>query len=257
MDASNSARELEEYVKEEIAKSGFPLEIFVATVLEKHGWDVVPHLIYPVKESGFQELDVHAKKAHSKVSDTQDILIIECKKQEKKPWIFFEQDKPTEDVLTLNLSPYDYTYGWYEENQFKSHFYYNAKPCSYHFPSFQSKGGHDGDVILKAINQVLDALIYWWETEMELFEKVAKKRVSLLYPVIVLDGKLFSARISSDGNISLNQSNHLQLRVARALREPLTLRFSQSSSIVLSIKNFIIDIIEKDFFESYLNNFSE
>jgi hypothetical protein len=57
-----SKDDLKEYIKKQIAKSGFPLEIKIATLLNEKGWSVLPHLRYPIKGKADRELDIQAKK---------------------------------------------------------------------------------------------------------------------------------------------------------------------------------------------------
>jgi hypothetical protein len=260
---SEAKENIEDYIKKEISKSGFPLEISIATILAKHGWLVIPHLIYPVGDNGFQELDIHATK-NTKIEGLQNILVVECKKQESKPWVFFEQDSLNKNVFTLNMSPINIYYAKIETSFFPRHHYYGKKPCAYHFPCFvkrrgetesgdvQGQGG--GDVILKAINQVLDSLIFSWEMETERYVKLKNKIVSVLYPIIVFQGKLFSAQVLPDGEIRTNEAKFLQLRVSRALKELTTFRYSETNSLVVSVKDFIIDVVHQDYFEEYLKN---
>lgn len=247
-----SEEEIKEYIKKEIAKSGFPLEIKIATLLDQHAWAVLPHLIYPAEKDKNQELDIYATKDMKQIKDGTHVLVIECKKQENKPWIFFEQNKLNTDVFSLNISPLT-LYGHLESSFMKNHYYCRQKPCAYHFPAFIK--GDKPDVILDAINQVSNALLYCWGMEMSLFEKLMHKRISLLYPIIVLDGQLFSAKVGSEGEIDIKASEHLQLKVSRALEEPLKIRYIGEKSIVLSVKYFIIDIVQKSYFKTFLENF--
>ena len=251
-----SSGDLAEYIKKEITKSGFPLEIYTATILNKKGWTVLPHLFYPQEDNIHdRELDIHAKKQHEEFSDVQDMLIIECKKQEKKPWVFFQQDSVNQDILCLNVSPLNAYANMTQRKIFdylKTLPCFKEKPCTYHFPMFDQK--NYPDPIHEALNQVIDALLYCWDMEIQLFQELAHKKTSLLYPVIVLDGLLFKAHIEVDGNINLEETKHLQLKVNKALKKPL---ISQgiNNSLVLSIKPISVDIITKGYLEQYLDNY--
>jgi hypothetical protein len=266
---------IQEYIKKEILQSGFPLEIKIATILDKNGWKIIPHLIYPndSKTGQYQEIDVHATKPmRNYVDNIQNVLVIECKKQESKPWVFFEQDLPNKEVFTINVSPEDVNYLWIENNFFHQHHYFNNNPCSYHLPCFikrHNKGGEkkdnadereeaeksSGDVTLKAINQVLDGLIFSMKMEIERFQQLAQKRISFLYPVIVFDGRLFSAKLLPNGEIETKERESLQLKVSRALKETLILPYSKDREAVMSVKSYIIDIVHKDHFEEYIKKF--
>jgi len=245
---SGSTEDLKKHLKEEIAKSGFPLEIKIATLLNQNDWNVTPHLLYPLKGTD-KELDIWATRKVEKKA--QQVLIIECKKQKNKPWIFFEQDEPNSEVFSLNASPlylYDQLGKFFRESH-----YSKVKPCSYHFPSFVKK--RKGDPILEAINQVLNALIFCFDIETAMYEKLVNKKFTFLYPIIVLDGKLFSAKVQPSGEIELTESSHLQLKVIRALKEPMVVK-GRKGSYVMAIKPFIIDIVLQDYFQEFLKVFS-
>lgn len=87
-----------EFIKEEIEKSGFPLEIEMASILEKDGWEVLPSSYYLDKdEKKWREIDIKAYKSIDQSSDSKSIepyhlslaLIIECKMSKKYAWVFF------------------------------------------------------------------------------------------------------------------------------------------------------------------------
>jgi hypothetical protein len=247
---SQSIDDLKKYIKNEISKSGFPLEIKVAAILSQKGWNVKPHILYP-SEGKDKEMDIKATKIHPTKKKCKNMLIVECKKQESKPWIFFEQNEVNKDIFSLNASPfhlYDKLTDYFE----KTH-YSKQKPCSYHFPSFVERNCKS-DPILEAVNQVIDALFYSHNIELELYEKL-ERNFTFLYPIIVLDGKLFSARIEPDGNIELTESSHLQLKVLKGFKDPFTFR-SGTVNYIKSMKPYIIDIVLKDYFSEFLTVFS-
>jgi len=250
---AGSTERIEEYIKKEIRKSGFPLEIVSSIILGKHGWFVIPHILFYNEETKeYNELDIRASKKTKGIENARDVLIIQCKKQTEKPWLFFQQNIANQNVLSLNITPL-FVYGRFEK-YFKKHYYFNKKPCSYHFPSFVSKGRPD--VILEAVGQVLDALRFFANQELDYIQKCGSKRVSFFYPVIILDGRLFSARVEPDGDIKLDETAYLQLKVTRALEEIEKLSWSETMEKVLFIKDVIIDIVRKEYLEEFLKNFS-
>jgi len=244
-------KNVEEYITKSIGKSGFPLEIMSSILLEKHGWAIDPHVIFfNENKKEYSEVDIIASKK-TRVKDATDVLIIECKKQFKKPWVLFEGEKTNQNVTSLNIAPLT-VYGVFEK-YFKNHYYFNKKPCSFHFPTFIKK--RSSDVILEAIVQVLDALLFFWEQEVYSIEEYKLSRVTFFYPIIILDGRLFSAHVKPNGEIESHESNYLQLKVTRALREPEKIRWSESMSKILYRKDFIIDVVRKDYIEEFLKNF--
>jgi hypothetical protein len=255
---STTKEELEIFIAKQIRKSGFPLEIFSSLKLKKAGWNVTPHLLfYNELKNSYNELDIYASKLSKRQGFVGshfmvlEVLVIECKKQETVPWVFFEQEQPTSSFLTLAVVPPDSCVLF--EKSFKNHYYFNKKPCSYHFPAFVSSG--KPDVILDAINHVLDALNYIRTMATNLMGNYHIRNEQIFYPVVVLDGKLFSAKIEADDTVTATESNHLQLQVERALKEPLMTEMS-NTQITWSISDtYIVDIVRKDFLEEFLKNF--
>jgi hypothetical protein len=85
-----------EFVAEELRKSGFPLEIQVADILSENGWSVFPSYLYFDYDDGVhKELDIIAYKVLKGQIDASDYynvhveLLIECKKREDNTWVFF------------------------------------------------------------------------------------------------------------------------------------------------------------------------
>lgn len=96
-----------EFVKEEVEKSGFPLEIEIASILEKDGWEVLPSSPYLDKdEKKWREIDIKAYKSIDQASDSKSIepyhlslaLIIECKRSKKYAWVFFPRPRKKKEM---------------------------------------------------------------------------------------------------------------------------------------------------------------
>lgn len=244
------AEKLEENLKDEISKSGFPLEIKSALTLEKLGWNTIPHVIY-FNESRQcnNEIDLTAFKQikNTDLGLAFNELIVECKKQQKKPWVFFEGGRPNMKVTTILAQPRETIYRWVDEH-FEDHYYRRQKPCKFHFPCFVKSGVPD--VILDAINQVIDATIFSYG------QKMGGNIPWFFYPTIILDGRLFSATAKLDGSIALTETNYLQLWANRALIRPETIPISESKGIGSYTRDFIIDIVRFDFLEEFLKNFA-
>jgi len=95
-----------EYIAQEIRKSGFPLEIETAAILEAHGWEVIPSLFYHDCDDEFKEIDLIAYKTMAKsLRDSPNypftittVLVVECKKREGLAWVFFPRLRDPNDV---------------------------------------------------------------------------------------------------------------------------------------------------------------
>jgi hypothetical protein len=244
-------KDIEKYIKKQIKKSGFPLEIKSSIILRKFGCNTELHTMYYNElRQRDSEIDIFAFKKN-KAGDraiglTFDALVIECKKQEKEPWVFFEQDNPNTMVTTICARP-KRVYTWLEEN-FEHHYYYGQKPCQFHFPAFVKSG--NPEVIAEAINQVLDGLKFIYEQELQ-----AHAIYWLYYPVIILDGRLFSAKVEASGNVKVTETKYLQLSVVKGLRKPEEIKIRDTESVLMHTKNFVVDIVRIDFLEEFLKNF--
>ncbi len=95
------------YIADELGKSGFPLEIETAEVLEKSGWEVLPSVFYyDYDDDTYKETDIIAYKTVAKGDkDTPYypyhitvVLLIECKKRDDVAWVFFPRPRKENDI---------------------------------------------------------------------------------------------------------------------------------------------------------------
>ena len=86
-----------DFVASEIRKSGYPLEIEIAELLERHDWQVRPSVFYRDHDNGdSRETDIIAYKSMRVVGSPYCItiaLMIECKKRGGMTWIFFPRPR--------------------------------------------------------------------------------------------------------------------------------------------------------------------
>jgi len=254
----NKTEDIEEFISEEIKKSGFPLEAYANMILDKKGWDINPHLLYyNESEQCYNEIDIVAIKSSLRKGFKggkflkREILIIECKKQEKKPWIFFEGDEEIVDSSSLCVVPPNLNL--VSKQSFKNHYYFKQKPCNYHFPTFVKSG--KPDVIFDTINHLIESIDSYKKTTLDLKKKITFQGYDIYYPVIILDGKLFSAKIEIDGKIKVSEVNYLQLEVSRLRKEAELLGISNVQITWSNTKDYVIDVVRKGFFEEFLKNF--
>lgn len=92
-------------IADEVRRSGFPLEIEIAELLEKSRWEVSPSFFYKdYDDNEYKELDITAYKGVKSVSAPNDPyrvslnLSIECKKKEDITWIFFPRRRNKNDL---------------------------------------------------------------------------------------------------------------------------------------------------------------
>ncbi len=96
-----------EHVAEEIRKSGFPLEIEVADILQRHGWEVIPSsFFYDYDTEEYREIDILAYNhvgtalkgsANYPYRITMG-LVLECKKREDTALVFFPRPRDPNDL---------------------------------------------------------------------------------------------------------------------------------------------------------------
>jgi|GEM_PF-4054821 len=83
-------------IKEEIARTGFPLELELTEKLRTNpGTLVLPNLTFQNEEKSIRELDIVAifqqEDAEWGKGPVGIQLLVECKKTDKNPWVFFEE----------------------------------------------------------------------------------------------------------------------------------------------------------------------
>ena len=260
-----------ENMKIRIRESGFPLEMFTHSVLKSQKYKVISHQYYedPVTEK-YREIDLIAEKIQEinfPKSGTKifmgNKLIIECKKQdEPSPWLFFEGESVNTNSRTLlHISPKNRLDKKYVAQEvFPKTHYYNKIPCIYYIQPFKlSKNGaektknkNDKDHIYDAVFQLFNATMETQINDRELIDNVEYGRVYFYYPIIVLDGELYSSAISDIDKIDITPQNHVQLHMNFQMGEADIEKWGDKS-IVKNTHEFIIDIVKKE----YLNEFLE
>jgi len=96
-----------EHVAAQIKKSGFPLEIEIADILQRHGWQVFPSSFFYDYDTGeFREIDILAYNVvGTALKDSANYpyritmgLVIECKKREDTALVFFPRPRDPNDL---------------------------------------------------------------------------------------------------------------------------------------------------------------
>ena len=222
-------------IKEDVKKSGFPLEVEVHEILRKFDWRALHQQPFFDKEEGKQRpIDIVAIHAdHSPLGDYTLFhmsLIIECKSSVKHPWIFYTVPKEKE-LFSFPFSPvehYALPRGYKKKKMLDelqkwmpfSHIYrknLNGDRVALHYYEAFKKG--KGIQIYKARNQVIKSLTYQLEKNKELTLKYRKVNPNyfplfISYPVIVFDGHLLELKSIKDDPIP---ANHLQYLTSTTL----------------------------------------
>ena len=252
-------------MKKAIIKSGFPLEIFTASILKSKKYKFVQHQYYrDNEEDKLREIDLLAEKTNQiELSNKrgkivfQNMLIIECKKQDaKSPWLFFEGDRVNNDPSSLLFTS---TKGfvnkkWVADAVFPTSHYFDKIPCIYHIPPFKlnKDGSTNKDYIHDTILQLISALKATVDSYEEFQNKVVHKRVYFYYPIIVLDGDLYTSKISAAETIEIVPKNHVQL-LMHLIGDSQIEQWGNKKNVNKDYK-LIIDIVKKEFLSDFLDN---
>lgn len=90
-----------EYLKKEIKKTGYPLEIEISSILDR-GWTVLNTDSYFDRDDGkLRDIDIRAEKTYDACMPLflSTSLVVECKKSEDFAWVFL-QDR---SILTTGI----------------------------------------------------------------------------------------------------------------------------------------------------------
>ena len=194
---------LNEKIRAELLKSGFPLEVKCRQTIYKRKWMITLSRFYLDSDNNEHEIDLIALKQTLSRSKKDivlnSIIVLECKKNESNHWVFFYEGIGFPKLNLLSTLPKKYADNltWLNEKSLKSHHYYKFKPASSYSMAFKSKHNQ----IFEALNQVYNAYkheIATPESNMAKVDKSLRGWVNIYYPVIVLDGKLFLAQIIKD-----------------------------------------------------------
>jgi hypothetical protein len=242
-------------VRDAILKSGFPLEIEVLNICSTKNIGRIPSVRY-VYDGQEHEIDlivqieqmIHRFSKGENFQYTKSIMIIECKKSDDKPWVFFcspdYQEEPWAGNVTY-LSDFNLYFskahrhsllGQIFKNLKRNHYNDTSIPLStgYHEP-FKS---HDAkSEIYRAVESVLTFLSYACENESSKLT-ISGSETTFYFPVIVFDGILFEAMVTPEG-LDLHERQHILYRARR-----------EDSSLM-------VDVVTKSYFPKFLDMVEE
>lgn len=239
-----------EKIKEDIEKSGLPLEIDVNYILGKKGWNVSnQHYYLDQVEKKPRYTDIVATKLveikSRKLDRLNFTLVIECKRS-LKPWVFYtvpktEMHKPTFGQISLikfnsqpKLPPPEYKLFWH------SHYFLenlNKIAIRSYVAFAEGKNG-----INTAINQSLKALIYNKNESSMLLRKIPRRFwgiIVIYYAIVILDGEMYECEKNKNG-----------LKISKATYEQYEVHYGVSETI--KEETYIVDIVKKEFLHKYL-----
>jgi hypothetical protein len=259
-----------DYLKELILKSGFPLEIEIASYLAEQSTLMDPYYgistsaHYLDKDKGVgRELDIKMKIPISSEKTTSPMiflnLLIECKRILGNAWVFFKSPHKLEPKCT-STSILD-VLQWTP----KEHLNF-IRLEGLHFRKLPMTNIYDEFILNEKQSNKLDTNLFEAVTvlakatnhEVETFNSDHKKMidgltiqdweylsyVEVFYPIIVFDGKMYTVEETQKGkNMTLNPTDHIGL---------LHNYISGNYNIELSI-----DVMHRDAFERFTKTIIE
>ncbi len=253
---------LKEYLRKEIASTGYPLEIEVSSFLDKD-WIVYNNEPFVDEDEGkTREVDIFAVHKSSlfpySYFKRRDVfilttdLVVECKKAMTHAWVFFMRPYPPgqDERGPPDGHTVDFLEAFSQGKQSfldgidfpKIHYDRVSKMAyNYHEVKLQKDTKGEGEKsIFEAQSQLWKDLTYESKIAREAMEKDRSARVVyIFFPVIVLDGQLFEASGPSE-RLQLHESNHI------------ILNFSRRSKALGEEKAFMIDVVTKEYFRQYI-----
>lgn len=196
-----------------LEKHGYPFELEVGRAFKSHGWSVDHSSWFGDPESGKpREIDIVARlSASTKLGHERAewLLAVECKSSKDKPWIVFTTSEP--DIGSLLRHSADVL----------STCAIQRVPTEV-FPSLLYVGPRHGHGIVKAFSEgksgdptsafaALRGVVSAAASIGKHFENVWSERdsdtafVTVVVPIIVLDGDLFEYTLEDNGNSDLSK----------------------------------------------------
>lgn len=132
------------FIRDKILESGFPLQFYVSSILNRYKWQVYPNTYFLDKdEMKGRELDIKAESDMSEINTSlgflgiKIILLIECKKIPGNAWVFFKG--PSDEVAPISShSTLDYLRHRQKDFSFLSSSYGNIR-FSFEMPTHFDK----------------------------------------------------------------------------------------------------------------------
>jgi hypothetical protein len=245
-----------DFIKNEIMKTGFPLEMKILSILNSGNWFAVPSQYYFDYDLNIaREIDIQANlETYNKASNFEIFpsLAIECKKSETHAWVFFEtklksgrfgcMGQYADFIKSQNIKSSFHTIRLmlsdliYEEQK--------SLAMSYKEIKLQKVAkGRDLNEIFEAINQVVKYVIFEIGDYLDAYRNrgLSASSCVVFLPVIVFDGELYLANLKNS-KVSLRKVKNL-----------LFLTFYKPKYETRRVP-FLIDIVNKGYFPTYLSN---
>lgn len=234
--------DLIDYLKDEIRKTGYPLEIEISSLLDGK-WDKVVNTApyFDKTEKKLRDIDIDAfRQIYAKNGiEYEPHLTIECKKSDNMAWVFFMRNMKWDEVFPWGQVHGQYIDGLQRVTELglcndilgstKLHYYdYNRVAVCFAEFSIQGKQNENHKKEIFEAEMQLKKYLEYSNDEL-LAATNFPFFLQFYFPCIVFDGKLYEANVS---------------KVDTSLKEVL--------SVPLVTGCYVIDIIQKSYFSEYL-----
>jgi hypothetical protein len=247
-----------DYLKKEIKKTGYPLEIEISSLLDKKWQFVMNTDTYLDRDEGkLRDIDIYAfdTLGTEKIAPLglRAGLVIECKKDEDFAWVFFTRPFKFDieniagqyideaQIITKNVENFQVM----EIILGKAPLHYkNMKRIAVSYNEFCLKGKKASyekkkREIFEAQNQLKKYIDCGIDQLIKAGSELRMYPIEMSFPCIVFDGLMYEA-IVENGNLQLEEANHLILDTS--YRTPYS----------VFEKCLLVDVVRKDCFENYL-----
>lgn len=213
--------EVEAKLKNWISKGGFPLEMRVADAFSDKGFTVSQSVYYRDPDSNkFRESDVVAF-TYKYINGLWFTItfVIECKLIAEKPWVILVNDRntasPEADLPLYMTSNFRNAYDEIKaSHKFKSPLLFkNSRKFGYSVVTAFNTNGADRS--FEALQSVTKACEHFVSS----ISKSDRRVESIYYPIIIVDGSLFTARRTREDSIEIESVTKHELLISRSFHE--------------------------------------
>lgn len=203
------SEQLKNKIKDWLDKHGYPLEMYVASVFQKAGFEVVQSVYYTDPESNTaREVDVFAYKNIQFDNHWLSFsFVIECKSS-KKPWLAFMADDNTKEFNSSNFhstrTAKTLINTLRKNTGFKSDLFpYELKHFAYALTQ-ALRDGDTPDITYKAVQTITKSI----ESYISRYDSKPEAKLYYYFPLIVTDCPLFEVKLQNDNTIDIQETLH-------------------------------------------------
>lgn len=259
--AEITSAKLESDILDDLQRTGYPTEIVAASIMQQRGWGVLHNPSYLDDIEGHsREFDLRAYHAGTEVAPAEPAvgiyLVTECKKSDK-PWVFFTTpeiyDRRRQQGRWIKRNGGPRNLFWSDQGDvppvidtddlFAFHHYFRShrQARTYHEPFKGRSNAEHAQMIYTAVQAATKATLFLME------DYPIKDWLRIYYPLIVFNGDMFEARVTSVTDIDLLRTDHVQLMYH--YMEPRAKRPAQSEP---KEHAFVVDVIRMEYLEQFL-----